>query len=493
MRCLTLANSMREKGGVITFACTRESLRTVPELETGCQELIQLDKADDAGELRALRSQWDAAVIDHYALGAAYHRGLRDVAKAVLVIDDLADRLHDCDLLLDQTFGRQRADYEGLVPPHCKLLLGPRFALVRREFAAAKPATLARRRAGGPVRRILISMGLTDLGGVTAPVAKAALRAELDAKIEVTVGRSASSLPELAALARNDPRLRLHIDLPDICALMAACDVAIGAGGTTSWERCCLGLPTLMLVLSENQATVARSLAEAGAVRLATPGDPEALTDFLVSMAQDDPIRLAMVESAAAICDGGGAERVANELLRACWQRRLIRARRAVAQDAGNVWSWRNDLFARAASGTTDVIAWTDHCQWFASALADPTRAMYIVEMCGEAETLPIGVVRIEPSETEMRRVSISIDPLCRGMGMGGATLAAGLRSFEAEFGIQPMSAEIRPENIASRRIFEALGFHRLARAGDGDGSEELECFERPAQSLQATRQDQQP
>jgi len=179
---------------------------------------------------------------------------------------------------------------------------------------------------GATVRRIFVSLGMTDIGGITAKVLRAVLAADLNAEITVAVGARAKSMSELQQLATRDNRVRLHLDSSETCALMAAADIAVGAAGTTSWERCCLGLPTLLLVLAGNQSLIARNLAGLGAVRLSADTDPSSVTECLRHLANDPTARIAMSMAAARICDGKGATRFSRLLADAIRARRQLPA-----------------------------------------------------------------------------------------------------------------------------------------------------------------------
>jgi UDP-2,4-diacetamido-2,4,6-trideoxy-beta-L-altropyranose hydrolase len=317
MRCLTLAQALVKRGASITFACSAESFDTVPALGASGFQAVSLKTPCDAAELVTDGRRWDAAVVDHYGLDARYEAALRQVAPVILVIDDLADRPHDCDMLLDQVLGREAPDYAPLVSPATELLLGPKNALLRPEFARVRPRALADRAEGRPVSCIFVSLGMTDIGGITAPAVRAALAAGLDAEIAVAVGSQAESLPHLRAIASANTRVTLHLDSTEMCALMASSDIAVGAGGGTSWERCCLGLPTVMLVLADNQAAIAQSLASSGAAELVHRGDASALTTAIRRLAGDPAARTAMSTAAGAVTDGMGALRLADILMKA--------------------------------------------------------------------------------------------------------------------------------------------------------------------------------
>jgi len=300
MRSLTLARALQARGAECAF-------RSHPDgdavLDVFARDLFRFE--DDAG--------FDALVIDHYALSAPDHAAMAK-GRPVLVIDDLANRPLAADMVLDSGMGRRAGDYRGLVPDGCVLLLGPGHAPMRPEFVALRAETLARRAEGGPVRRILVSLGLTDVGGFTLPATRRLLGA---AALDVVVGSGAPSLPALSALAEDDPSVTLHVDTRDMARLTADADIAIGGGGSSSWERCVLGLPTLLLVLADNQTEAAVALAEAGAV-IALDAAAEFETGFDAAVARliaEDALRRRLSTAAATVCDGLGADRVADAFL----------------------------------------------------------------------------------------------------------------------------------------------------------------------------------
>lgn len=260
---------------------------------------------------------FEAVVFDSYALTADDHRRIA-AGRPALVIDDLADRPLAADLVLDAGPARRAEDYAGLVPAHARLLLGPNHAPVRPAFVALREAALARRAQQGPVRRILVSLGMTDVGGITGRVV--ALLAPIlgEVTLDLVVGAGAPSLPALRALAAEDPRLVLHIDTQDMPRLVLEADLAIGAGGSTTWERCVLALPALTLILADNQIAAARALEAAGVTPCLDVTAPDFDTAF-AALAQNliaDPDRRAALSAASAtVCDGRGAERVAEAFL----------------------------------------------------------------------------------------------------------------------------------------------------------------------------------
>jgi len=236
-----------------------------------------------------------------------------------MVIDDLADRAHDCDLLLDQNLGRSAADYAAHVPPACKMLIGPRYALLRPEFAALRPQSLARR-AQPELKHLLITMGGVDKDNATSRVLEALRTCDLPQHCHITVvmGPHAPWLEEVRRLAATMPwATEVLVNIRDMAVLMAKSDVAIGAAGSTSWERCALGLPTVQLILADNQREAGAALAATGAVEILAATETFT-TDlsYLIRHIKEGSARLkSLSERAAVICDGNGTATVSNYLL----------------------------------------------------------------------------------------------------------------------------------------------------------------------------------
>ncbi len=297
MRCLTLADALASRGWRCAFDSAEGTEAIVPAVRR---------------YMTSVTGPMDLVVVDHYGLDAAYERGWRDRARRILIIDDLADRHHECDLLLDQTWGRGAGDYAGLVPAHCRVMTGSRYCLLRPGFAAHRPAALARPR--DRVGSVVVSLGGTDPGNATCRVLGAL--ASLQAEIHVVMGRGACHLDQVRAAVARLPHGRLHVDVAHMDALLAGADFAVGAAGTSAWERCCLGVPTLLLVLVDNQRLVASNLEQAGAARIVAESamlDPARLRAAIEDLKQAGALAR-MSSAAAAICDGLGADRLCSAI-----------------------------------------------------------------------------------------------------------------------------------------------------------------------------------
>lgn len=332
MRCLALADCIKNQGGRAHFVCSETTADTERRIERGGHSLSRIviqhsaaladaawDRAiddhpaqrSDAAHSLAVaadpRADW--VVMDHYALDRTWSSAIRPSAR-VLVIDDLANRPHDCDILLDQTFGRSTDSYSDLVPQGTDILVGSAFALMRPEFSVARKASLARKARIAPPERILISLGMTDPDGLSASMLDHVLAADDTINIDVVAGSMSPGLSRLHAVAQRNARVRIHIDVTDMAELMQCADLAIGAAGSTSWERCCLGLPSLTLVLAENQRLIGSHLESAGAHRLAPDPASPAFTNALSEILQDHAGRMEMSRRASMLVDGLGTQRV---------------------------------------------------------------------------------------------------------------------------------------------------------------------------------------
>lgn len=343
MRCLTLADTLAAAGADCQFICREHpgnlaafirqrgypvhllALSAMPEQANPTAHAAWLGAgiAQDAEDSAALLSQLqpDWLIVDHYALDARWETIQRRHVARLMAIDDLADRQHDCDLLLDQNLGRLESDYDTLVPAHCTRLTGARYALLRPEFAALRPYSLQRRQAG-TLRSLLVTMGGVDKDNATGRILQALAGSSLphDCRITVVMGATAPWLQDVTMLAATLPwPVEVRVNASDMARLMADADLAIGAAGSTSWERCCLGLPSIAICLAENQQFIIRSLEGHGAVlALDLKSEPDFARELVVAMNSlcfDSSLLRNMSLAAMNICSGVGVDVVAGEVV----------------------------------------------------------------------------------------------------------------------------------------------------------------------------------
>lgn len=256
----------------------------------------------------------DLVVIDDYRHDAEADRRVRGGCP-VVVLDDLADRARDCDVLVSPSAGSTPARYTGLVPPGCIVLAGADHAPLRPEFRASRAEVLRRRERTEQVERVLVACGAYDSAGLSNVAAEAVLPGDRYAVIDVVIGGAAPGLAGLLDLAERDERLRVHVDVAvdGVVALLAGADVAVGTVGVSALERCVLGLPSVVVTAAENQEAQAAALVGHGAASdVGGPVTGAALRTALDLLADDLAAWRAASAAAASMCDGLGAVRVAE-------------------------------------------------------------------------------------------------------------------------------------------------------------------------------------
>lgn len=282
MRCLTLANRLqKEKQAQIIFIARKlkgnlnylieengYELITLPQYRlnsqlTNYQRWLTVEVSLDAQETKHILTQIDVdyLVVDSYALDEEWEKIQRSFVKKIMVIDDLANRRHDCDILLDQNYYEDiEARYNGLVPEYCKLLLGPQYALLRDEFYEERKHLRVR---DGSIRRILVFFGGSDQTNETMKAIQAlvAIR-RTDISVDVVVGGSNKNKEAVKRFCRQHENMNYYCQINNMAELIHKADLAIGAGGSTTWERCCLGLPAIVIAIADNQVEIAKNCAK---------------------------------------------------------------------------------------------------------------------------------------------------------------------------------------------------------------------------------------
>jgi len=476
MRCLTLAEHLRERGAGVRFVCRAHRgnlIELLRERHHAVAILPAPPRATDAASdgdyaawlgvsqekdteetLAALQgAKPDWLVVDHYALDAAWERSMRPHASRILVIDDLANRSHDCDVLLNQNFSNRGPErYGGRVPDRCRLLLGPRHALLRPEFARCRQS---RQNRDGRVRRIFIFLGGTDPGGVTGLALDALSDPEFAAlEADVVVGANNAHRQFLETKASNRPRTRLYGPTTKLADLMARADLAIGAGGGTTWERLCLGLPSVVVSIAENQVPACEALAEGRLIRyLGADSDVSVAAireELRTLIGSPEPLAQLAIRGQMAV-DGRGAARVAECLDPTPPDRLSLRP--ANEDDARIYFYWVNDPEVRRQSLRPEPIDWPRHQEWFAGKLATEQSRLFVLE----AGDLPVGQIRFDREGAETR-IDYSIDSLFRGHGWATRLLALGVQ--EMSYGpTMIFRADVKESNPASSAVFRKLGF----------------------------------
>ncbi len=256
-------------------------------------------------------------VVDHYALDRRWQRAVHRPGLKVGVIDDLADRPHECHWLLDQNLGRELGDYRALVPDPCTCLIGPDYALLRPEFRHWRDKSFARRERVFRPKKLLITMGGVDRDNATGKLLSALADGGIPTGMEVDVvlGETSPWVESIQAQLDELPVAhRLSVNVEDMAQRLAETDLCIGAAGSSAWERCCLGVPSWVVVLADNQRPIAQALQKSGIAQTLEPekeGYHSLIQQLNAPAALAQQMR-AMTEACKQVFDGAGVTRVAD-------------------------------------------------------------------------------------------------------------------------------------------------------------------------------------
>ena len=486
IRCITLAQALTELGATCFFICrnladkllfmVNQSGHQCHNLSTS--ELGQHDTADlyakwlgttqeqDATECRSVltRLSPDCLIVDHYSIDEKWERIVRPVVKKIMVIDDLANRTHDCDLLLDQTLGRKKKDYYGLVPFGTNLLTGAHYALLKPEFRLYRDASLYRRQ-NFQIKHVMVSLGGIDRGNATSKILEALAEAPLpeNCKITVVLGPTAPWTEIIRERVAKMPFwTELKVGVQDMAALLKKVDIVIGAPGTSAWERCSLGVPALLVVLAENQSSIARKLEECGAVKLLSLKKLElkkGIFDFFDSDSLSDELEQ-MALASASVLDGDGTRRVSSALMPSP----LYSIRFASLDDAKRIFEWRYVFSGAGFYRNVVVPTYEEHLNWLKSALRDEACSLLMVMKSNVA----IAHVRFDnfSENPDKKNISISLSPEVKNKGYSAEILYSAITNLERPLSSQ-FFAEVHKDHVTSKRLFFSLGFKKIGADKD--------------------------
>ncbi len=480
MRCVTLAEALRLRGVRIVFICREHEGHLCEFIEQRGFEVNRLPQAARGGSVQDGRiyAEWlgatweedltgtrtainqlavqpDWLIVDHYAIDNRWERGVRSMVRHLMVIDDLADRAHDCDVLLDQNLvEHMETRYMGNVPAHACTLLGTNYSLLQPVYAEWHARAKVR---CGPIRRLFVYFGGADNDNLTGRSLEAFIRLNRpDIEADVVLAAGALHDDAIRTQVSGYRNIHLHQQLPTLAQLMSNADLAIGAGGTTSWERLCLGLPAIVITLAANQRPVADCLSRRNLIRWLGDKDEADAASIFRALSEvtgrdlDGQWSKACLESV----DGRGVSRVCEALL--VGGEGIFRARRVTQGDEALLLRWANDPVTRKNGFCQDLIAPLTHREWLKKKIADQEQCrLYIVEA---EQGAPVGQVRFE-YQNGMWEVHYAVAPLFRGRGIGRRLLGEGLRVLQVEMGRVSVFGKVKRDNRASQSIFKSLAF----------------------------------
>ncbi len=459
MRCLALAQAWQDAGGRAVFAMRECTPAIRARLLAEACDVLSISgapgTADDARQTVALarhyRVGWIA--VDGYQFGANYQNALKVEGARVLFIDDYGHaKDYSADVVLNQNAGSAPRLYASR-EARTQLLLGSRYCLLRREFAVWRAWT---RDVPAIGRHVLVTMGGSDPENVTARIVDALALVEAE-KLEaiVVLGGSAPHFEALEQAGSDMSKfITIRRDVANIAELMAWADLAVSSSGTTCWELCLLGLPSLLVDVAENQTALARELdRRRAAIHMGAPRDftKAQLASQLQTVLQSHEIRGNLSARCRELVDGRGAERVVSLM------RTGLRLRPAHENDCRLLWEWANDQEVRRASFSSAPIPWEEHRIWFAGKMKNLNCRILVAE----DDQGRVGQFRVDWTSDQEGEVDVSVAPGRRGAGYGAALIDLAVSHIFAERGTR-LHAFVKQENRASQLAFEHAGFCSL-------------------------------
>jgi UDP-2,4-diacetamido-2,4,6-trideoxy-beta-L-altropyranose hydrolase len=457
MRCLALAETMAGLGFVPRFLSAAGSTNVLSALSQSGFPAVDVGLGQDGVEQARAAGMGlqSLAVIDHYGLGRETERKFANSGVTTLAFEDLPNRPHAAAILLDPTPGRSASEYKALVPPETRVLAGSAYALMRPVWRSAR-----RKRGAGPPDgiRIVVSVGATDPMNATGRIVEALKT--FDAPIDIILGASAQHLDDVRR--KLGPHMTLHIDPPDMPMLLVRASLAIGAAGTSSFERCLLGLPSIAIPVVDNQANIAAALTGSGAaevLQVEILDRPQALLARVAALAGDSERRRAMAAAARVWCDGRGALRLIAALTGQETARdgNAVTLRLAEVTDSDWLLALQSRPETRRYARNPAVPTSAEHAAWCGSVMDNPDRVLCVIEHNGER----CGFIRLDRRLTEGRprfEVSISIDPDHHRNGLGAAALSLTRRLAPGA----ELDAAIDARNAASQALFVRAGYGQV-------------------------------
>ncbi len=468
MRCLALAQAWQDAGGRAIFAMAETTPAVWARLEAESCEVRSVScdagTAEDSLQTVALAREKSAdwIVVDGYRFTAEYQFALKAAGCKVLFVDDFRHAAsYSADLVLNQNVGAGAQLYVHR-ESHTRLLLGPRYCLLRREFS---PWRNWQREIPQTCRRLLVMMGGSDPDNLTARVIQALTLANLQ-NIEVTVmvgGSNPHSEMLRACAASSRLKITMLQDVSDVAQLMAAADVAVSAAGSTCWELCLLGLPALLIDVAANQTPLAAELDRMQcAVHVGNHAvSLEKIAAELRRVLDSHELRQALAQQSRKLVDGDGARRVVS-ILRGVPG---VNLRPARPEDSRLLWEWANDAEVRTASFSPAPISWDTHVAWFAKILdsaetSDGGKSLILI--AEDEMASPFGQIRFDTMPSGDWEVDVSLASTARGRGLGRAVIALGVQEVLRLHRGARVHAFVKPANAASIKAFEDAAFKRL-------------------------------
>ena len=467
VRCLTLATALKKQGVCVHFICvnTPGNLFTLIEKHNITLYKLPLNNSKNGlvdghtdAELtiqyiKTLPKSPDLIIVDHYELDYQWEEKVRLFSKRLCVIDDLFNRKHTCDILLNQSVLSILPTEKNSSLPNCTYLIGPKYSLLQEEYSLIREKLF---REFQNCKKILIFFGGVDKENLTLKVLQAICRREtMDLQFDVIIGVSNQNKDLLISFSNQWENIKIHCGLPNLAEKFAQTDLAIGAGGTTTWERLCLGTPSIVISIAENQRRSCEELANKGYIfYLGTEEEfePTLLLSY-INLLKNHFLRKFLSKHSSNLVDGKGCKRVCEYLLLP----NNLTIRTATPDDSEMIFSWRNAESIRKFSSSSEKIHYTSHQIWFEKSLKNQDRIILI----GSLNKTPFGVVRYDINSVEnFAEISIFLAPDFLGKGLGPFLLQKADNWLQTKRKkLTEIHAIVLAENKASHNMFIREGY----------------------------------
>ena len=458
MRCLALAQAWQDTQGQPIFVMTTSVPALEERLQSEGMQVVHLTtepgSLDDAKQTATLAHQFGATwvVVDGYHFGGEYQQILKQSKLHLLFIDDYGHAEHYyADFILNQNISADEQWYQNR-EPYTQLLLGTRYVLLRREFWQWRGW---QRTVPPAAKKVLVTLGGADPNNVTLKVIQSLQIVEVEELQAVVVVGGSNPHYENLKMAVQDSRypIQLQRNVTNMPELMAWADVAISAGGSTCWELGFMGLPSILLILADNQRNLAEKLATLRqAVNLGWYQDvkEQEIASTLSQILQSAEQRAKIIKVSQQIVDGEGSSKIIRNL-----KANSIQLRPVIEDDCEILWHWANDPVIRSVSFVSEYISWSDHVQWFASKLGEQNCIFYIAL---NQDNVPIGQVRYELLNQEAT-ISLATSESFRGLGYGSRIILLGCQKIGQSSLAKKINAYVKPNNLSSINVFLKSGF----------------------------------
>tara|TARA_B100001287_G_scaffold62031_1_gene50126 strand:+ start:29469 stop:31043 length:1575 start_codon:yes stop_codon:yes gene_type:complete len=487
MRCLSLANVLKNNSFMVEFICRNHDGNLINRIvEDGFRvheiELAAENKTDDKLEhsawlgtsqkqdaddtIKVIKNDFvDWIVVDSYSLDEDWHKSVKPYCKKLMVIDDLADRKYHCDILIDQTFGRENKDYFDRIPSYCQALLGSKYALLRPEFFDLREKSLAKRN-HHELQHLLINMGGIDAANITEKILDHLKTCKLDKELKITVvmGENAPHLELVREKAKElKQKTNVLVNVKNMAQIMTSADIAIGASGSASWERCCLGLPTIQIAISKNQEYLSFNLASKNIIKLIN--DINEISHLL----ENSKKWMNEVRSLSAeICDGLGTSRVFNKmtdetlLIRGFDEIELCNYTNLDQKNINLALEMRNHKDIRSWMYNQNHISIEEHLSFIEMLQTETKTRYFLVKQSG----LVIGAINfLKIQYGNSVDFGIYKNPFLKSKGLGKIIEAAASEYAFTELAVRNINLEVIAANIKAINFYKRCGFETINKS----------------------------